>query len=60
MSREQALIAQKRGGPVWARVEGKTENDLLALGFKAAYMFRPGFIQPMKGIKSKTPLYGYL
>lgn len=42
---------------MWARVKGKTENDLLALGFKDAYMFRPGFIQPMRGIKSKTPLY---
>lgn len=42
---------------MWARVKGKTENDLLALGFKHAYMFRPGFIQPMKGIRSKTALY---
>lgn len=47
----------EKGRSMWARVKGKTENDLLALGFKAAYMFRPGFIQPMKGIKSKTPLY---
>ncbi len=42
---------------MWANVKGKTENDLLALGFKSAYMFRPGFIQPLKGIKSKTKLY---
>jgi len=35
----------------WARVKGKTENDLLKLGFKNAYMFRPGFIQPIKGLK---------
>lgn len=41
----------------WARVKGKTENTLLNLGFKDAYMFRPGFIQPLKGIKPKTPLY---
>jgi hypothetical protein len=41
---------------MWARVKGKTENALLRLPFKA-YMFRPGFIQPMHGIKSKTRLY---
>jgi uncharacterized protein YbjT (DUF2867 family) len=42
---------------MWARVKGETENALLALPFKAAYMFRPGFIQPLHGIKSKTALY---
>lgn len=47
----------EQGSMMWARVKGKTENDLLALGFKAAYMFRPGFIQPMRGIRSKTALY---
>jgi hypothetical protein len=39
---------------MWARVKGKTENDLLKLPFKAAYMFRPAGIQPLHGIKSKT------
>ena len=47
----------EQGRMMWARVKGKTENDLLALGFKDSYMFRPGFIQPMRGIKSKTALY---
>ncbi len=42
---------------MWARVKGETENALLAMPFKAAYMFRPGFIQPLHGIQSKTPLY---
>lgn len=46
-----------KGRTMWARVKGETENALLALPFKKAYMFRPGFIQPMKGIKSKTRLY---
>ena len=42
-------------GPVrWARVKGKTENDLLKLPFKAAYMFRPAGIQPLHGVRSKT------
>jgi hypothetical protein len=42
---------------MWARVKGETENALLALPFKAAYMFRPGYIQPQHGIRSKTRLY---
>jgi hypothetical protein len=39
---------------MWARVKGKTENALLRLPFKAAYMFRPGIIEPLHGAKSKT------
>jgi len=42
---------------MWARVKGETENALLGLPFNAAYMFRPGAIQPLHGIKSKTRLY---
>lgn len=49
--------SSEKGRVMWARVKGKTENALLSLPFKKAYMFRPGFIQPMKGIKSKTGLY---
>ena len=48
--------SSERGRFMWARVKGKTENDLLALPFNA-YAFRPGFIQPLKGIRSKTRLY---
>ncbi len=44
----------ERGRSMWARVKGKTENALLRLPFKAAFMFRPGYIQPLKGVKSKT------
>jgi len=47
----------ERGSTMWARVKGKTENALFRLPFKAAYMFRPGAIQPLHGIKSKTALY---
>ena len=46
-----------QGRVMWARVKGRTENALLRLPFKAAYMFRPAFIQPMHGIVSKTKLY---
>src|SRR5260221_528940 len=52
--------SSERGGSMWARVKGKTENALLRLPFKAAYMFRPGAIQPMHGIKSKTRSYRIL
>jgi len=45
------------GRSMWARVKGKTENQLLRLPFKAVYLFRPGYIQPLKGIRSKTRVY---
>ena len=44
----------EQGRVMWARVKGKTENDLLKLPFKAAYMFRPAAIQPLHGVRSKT------
>jgi uncharacterized protein YbjT (DUF2867 family) len=47
----------ERGRVMWARVKGKTENALLRLPFKAAYMFRPGLIQAMHGVRSRTLLY---
>jgi uncharacterized protein YbjT (DUF2867 family) len=46
----------EKGRMMWARVKGRTENALLKLTLKA-YMFRPGFIEPMDGIQSKTPMY---
>jgi uncharacterized protein YbjT (DUF2867 family) len=46
----------EKGRSMWARVKGSTENALLRLPL-SAYMFRPGFIQPMDGIESKTPSY---
>jgi uncharacterized protein YbjT (DUF2867 family) len=49
----------ERGRSMWARVKGKTENDLLKLPLRGAYMFRPGFIQPLHGIRSKTKLYQF-
>jgi uncharacterized protein YbjT (DUF2867 family) len=45
----------EKGPMMWARIKGKTENDLLKLPFKAAYMFRPAGIQPLHGVRSKTP-----
>jgi len=52
--------SSERGRVMWARVKGETENRLLRLPFKGVYMFRPGFIQPLHGIKSKTALYRVL
>lgn len=53
----QGTDSSERGRSMWARVKGQTENALLRLPFKAAFMFRPGFIQPLRGVRSKTPLY---
>ncbi len=58
----------EKGSMMWARVKGRTENGLLAMvsesgapgTFGAAYMFRPGFIRPMRGVRSSTPLYAVL
>jgi uncharacterized protein YbjT (DUF2867 family) len=52
--------SSERGRMMWARVKGKTENDLLKMPFRAAYMFRPGYIQPLHGIRTKTKWYGAL
>jgi hypothetical protein len=52
--------SSEHGRVMWARVKGRTENDLLKLPFVSAYMLRPAMIIPMHGIKSKTPLYRML
>ncbi len=44
------------GRVMWARVKGKTENDLLAMPLKA-FMFRPGYIHPVRGVRSPRRLY---
>ena len=52
----QGTDATEKGRFMWARVKGRTENRLLET-MPDAYMFRPGFIQPLKGVRSKTTLY---
>jgi len=47
----------EKGKSMWARVKGKTENALLAMFPGRAFMFRPGYIHPMKGVVSGTRLY---
>ena len=48
----------QKSGQHWARVKGRTENDLLALPFRAAYMFRPGFMQITPGQRNVLKWYG--
>ena len=55
-----ATDSTEKGKTMWARVKGKTENAILKLPFKSVFLFRPGFIRPENGIKSKTPLYNTL
>ena len=52
--------SSEKGRSMWARVKGRTENELLRLGFRKAYMYRPGAIIPKRGIKSGTKLYQFV
>ena len=46
-----------RGRQMWARVKGATEDALMAMPFRGVYCFRPGYIQPLHGVKSKVGWY---
>jgi hypothetical protein len=50
----------EHGKMMWSRVKGQTENDLLKLPFKNAYMFRPGFMKPTKGLHHAHRFYSYI
>ncbi len=49
--------SSERRRSMWARIKGRTEKAWLRLPFAAAYMFRPGIIQPLHGVRSKTAIY---
>jgi hypothetical protein len=49
----------EKGRMMWARVKGKTENDLMKLPFKKVYNFRPAVLQPTKGLKNTLTFYKY-
>lgn len=49
--------SSEKGRFMWARVKGKTENDLQKLGFKGVYNFRPGFMKPVEGQKNVKTLF---
>lgn len=50
----------EHGRVMWARVKGETENALRAMQFHAVYLFRPGVIRPLHGVRSKTRTYRWL
>jgi len=50
----------EKGKTMWARIKGKTENDLMKLPFKRVYNFRPGIISPTKGLKNTLSFYKWL
>lgn len=50
----------EKGSQMWARVKGKTENDLIKLPFKAVYNFRPAFMKPTKGAKNVKGFYKFI
>lgn len=52
-----ATDSTEQGKSMWARVKGKTENDLMKLPFKKAFMFRPGYMHPTKGLKNTLKFY---
>jgi uncharacterized protein YbjT (DUF2867 family) len=52
--------SSEKGRSMWARIKGKTENALLDLKFKDSYMLRPAFIQPRKGVRSRTKMYNVI
>ena len=49
--------SSEKGKSMWARVKGKTENDLMKLPFKKVYAFRPGYLHPTAGLKNVNKLY---
>jgi len=53
----QGCDSTEKGSVMWARVKGRTENALLRLPFRSAYMFRPGLIEPRFGARSRTGWY---
>ena len=56
----QGTDSTEKGSSMWARVKGKTENDILNLGFKQAFAFRPGAIIPLRGIEPSSKMYRML
>ena len=50
----------EKGRTNWARVKGKTENDLMKLSFKQVYAFRPAYIHPTPGLKRTLSSYKYI
>lgn len=52
--------SNEKGRTMWARIKGKTENDLMKMTFKKVYCFRPGYLQPSKGLKNSHGFYKWI
>jgi hypothetical protein len=52
--------ASEKSGMHWARVKGKTENDLQKLPFRQVYLFRPGILKPTPGLRNTLKYYKWL
>lgn len=52
--------SSEKGRTMWARVKGRTENDLAKLGFSATYAFRPGYLHPTPGMRNTLSYYRYI
>jgi hypothetical protein len=52
--------SSENGKIMWARVKGKTENDLMKLPFKRVFVFRPGYLHPTKGLNNTQAFYKYI
>ena len=55
-----ATDSSEKGKSMWARVKGKTENDLMKLPFKKVFAFRPAFMKPTRGLKNSLKFYSYI
>ena len=56
----QGTDSTEKGFYMWARVKGKTENELSKLAFKKVYNFRPGYMHPIPGLKNTLSMYNYI
>lgn len=52
--------SSEKGRSMWARVKGKTENDLMKLPFRKTYAYRPGFMKPTAGLHNTIKFYRYI
>ena len=56
----QGTDSTEKGKTMWARVKGKTENDIMKMGFKQVFAYRPGAIIPKRGVEPSDKLYKFL
>jgi len=50
----------EKGTTMWARVKGKTENELAKMGFRHFFAFRPFMLTPTKGLRNSHDFYKYI